>query len=225
MVKCEICGSEFKNNYGLTRHIVSRHKEITTKEYYEQYIPKKLCGCGCGQYTPIKQGTVRADFILGHNLIPFNRSRVGVPRDTETKHKIGEGRKGKPMPKEAKLKISKAQKLIWTNSKKLEASQRVRGENHPNWKGGRPKRDGMYVGNTRENVIACRERDNNTCQMCGATKQENYNRNMSVHHIIPYYDSFDNSLDNLICLCRRCHSKADRLYLSKEEILNYYDRG
>ena len=56
--------------------------------------------------------------------------------------------------------------------------------------------------------------------MCGKTKEEN-KRNMDVHHIVPYLDSKDNSLDNLICLCRRCHPIADRNNLSREEILNF----
>lgn len=222
MVKCELCGQEFSNSYGLARHIVSKHKEITTVEYYEKFTPPKLCGCGCGGFTPIRKGNYRADFIKGHNLNLINKSRIGVKRPKEVVDRIQEKRKGFKMSDEAKKKISEAQKKLWTDKKRQAVSRRVSGENNPNWKGGRPDRKGLYKGNTMENVVDCRRRDNNTCQMCGATKEENRNRNMCVHHIVPYYDSYDNSLDNLICLCEKCHPIADRHKLTKEEIINYY---
>jgi len=52
-----------------------------------------------------------------------------------------------------------------------------------------------------------RERDK-TCQHCGKSCIEN-GRALDVHHIIPYRISKDNSLPNLVSLCRSCHKKAD----------------
>ena len=222
MLQCKLCKREFKNNYGLARHIVSMHKDYSVLEYYEEFTPPQLCKCGCGGYTSIRKGNYRADYILGHNLSPINKSRIGKKRPKEVIEKIQAKRKGFKMSDEAKQKISQAQSKIWTEKKRLEASKRVSKENHPNWKGGRPDRPGLYRGNSKEQVQACRDRDNNTCQMCGATKEQNRDRNMCVHHIIPYYDSYDNSLDNLICLCEKCHPIADRNNLSKEEILDYF---
>lgn len=221
MVKCEICEREFKNNYGLARHLVSKHKDITTRDYFEKYIPQKYCKCGCGKLTPIKQGAVRADYILGHNLIPSNKARIGTHRTEEVKEKIRIKLKGRKLSEATKQKISEAQGNVWTAKRKQEARERVLNDKHPNWKGGRPKRKGMYKGNTRELVEACRLRDKNICQMCGATKANNKGRNMSVHHINPYCDSYDNSIDNLICLCQKCHAIADRNNMTKEEIKNY----
>ena len=45
-----------------------------------------------------------------------------------------------------------------------------------------------------------RNRDNHTCQRCGATEEE-LGHELSVHHIIPYRTSKDSSPGNLICLC------------------------
>jgi hypothetical protein len=60
---------------------------------------------------------------------------------------------------------------------------------------------------------AARERDSGTCKICGIT-EDLQGRKMDVHHLKPYY-SFDvrkraNRLNNLVCLCRRCHSKFER---------------
>lgn len=59
---------------------------------------------------------------------------------------------------------------------------------------------------------AARKRDNNTCQECGLTAEEQ-GESMCVHHKIPYrfFDDYKkaNRLNNLICLCRKCHGKQE----------------
>ena len=44
------------------------------------------------------------------------------------------------------------------------------------------------------------------CVDCGAEK------NLSVHHIIPYSVNQDNGLWNLETLCRRCHAHKDLFF-------------
>jgi len=53
----------------------------------------------------------------------------------------------------------------------------------------------------------CLERDDYTCQCCGDTKL------LEVHHWEPYSISFDNSLDNLVVLCKSCHQEKHREYV------------
>ena len=50
-------------------------------------------------------------------------------------------------------------------------------------------------------------RDNYTCQKCG--KKMDKNNILHIHHIIPFLETFDNSLHNLITLCRTCHRQED----------------
>lgn len=87
--------------------------------------------------------------LKGH--IPWNK---GIPCSEETKRKIGKANKGKQprlgkkLSEETKLKISKAHigKIPWnkgiprsqiTKDKLSKANKnRLRGENHPGWKGG-----------------------------------------------------------------------------------------
>lgn len=94
------------------------------------------------------------------------------------------------------------------------------GENSPTWNGGKYH----YQGNWLHQAKLCRERDNNICQICGKTAEEN-GKNLDVHHIKPY-KSFENpveanQLDNLISLCHYCHrfvhsnSNIDKIYIEE----------
>lgn len=87
-------------------------------------------------------------------------------------------------------------------------SENVVGEDHHRWKEG----ESLYAHGWSHVQRAARVRDDNTCQNCGKTKSE-IGRNPDVHHIIPVRDFEDprdaHRLDNVICLCRTCHSNAE----------------
>lgn len=85
---------------------------------------------------------------------------------------------------------------------KLKNAPRVRGPNHPRWKGGSFRlfeywRKGWM--NTQNKVL---ERDKHTCKRCGSGEK------LVVHHIVPYRESKTHDLSNLITLCMSCHNKA-----------------
>jgi len=89
------------------------------------------------------------------------------------------------------------------------------GERHWGWKGGAQD---YYGPNWREARRQTLERDENKCRRCGTTAQEHkerHGRELDVHHIVPIkeYESFEkaNDLDNLISLCRPCHTKLEGL--------------
>lgn len=48
-----------------------------------------------------------------------------------------------------------------------------------------------------------RQRDNDTCKMCGEAYR-------AVHHILPYkeHKALRSHPDNLVCLCHKCHQEA-----------------
>lgn len=70
--------------------------------------------------------------------------------------------------------------------------------------------------NIREKV---RQRDGNLCMLCGQTS---IYRHLDVHHID--YDIKNNSLDNLLSLCKTCHGKMhgtlEQRAAWKEKLLN-----
>lgn len=57
--------------------------------------------------------------------------------------------------------------------------------------------DALY----KKNRLAAYERANGLCENCGAPAVE-------IHHIIFRSHCGTSGLDNLICLCRRCHELA-----------------
>jgi 5-methylcytosine-specific restriction endonuclease McrA len=107
-------------------------------------------------------------------------------------------RKGVPLSKEK-------YKYFVTDRKVL------RGEFHPNWKGGVSKRQSRKPNWDKYQKLT-RDRDNNTCQACSINKVVT-GQNMDVHHIVSYHSFEDkklaNIISNLICLCRKCHMRVE----------------
>jgi len=81
------------------------------------------------------------------------------------------------------------------------------GEKHPNWKGGISNLPYVFEFNEGFKILI-RERDNNSCQLCGRTK-EREGRNLTVHHI--YYDKENVCSDefDFITLCTGCNIKVN----------------
>lgn len=83
-------------------------------------------------------------------------------------------------------------------------AQRKRGSNSGTWKGGASLEDygGQFTLGLKEQI---RDRDNRRCCECGCPEEELEER-LSVHHVDE--DKKNNNHDNLISLCRACHSKV-----------------
>jgi len=86
-------------------------------------------------------------------------------------------------------------------------------ENHPSWHGGYSSEYGRGWKEQRRLTI---ERDKH-CKSCG---KEN---NLDVHHIIPYQLSKSNKLDNLLTLCKSCHSSIGNTYWKIENRPQYFE--
>ncbi|WP_459810417.1 HNH endonuclease [Halopiger thermotolerans] len=70
----------------------------------------------------------------------------------------------------------------------------------------------VYNGKWRTTRRRALDRDDHTCQHCGRSRSD-IGHEPDVHHLVPVRD-FDNpqnahTLDNVICLCRRCHRLAE----------------
>lgn len=73
-------------------------------------------------------------------------------------------------------------------------------ENSHNWKGGERGRKFYPKEWSKEFKNAIRERDNNTCAICGKFGD-------NVHHI--NYVKMDTTPENCVTLCRSCHAKTN----------------
>lgn len=140
--------------------------------------------------------------------------------------KLGKGHTGKKHTPEAILKIKEARKRqgnnVWNKGKKnvqkgfwrdkkrsIEARKKMSeskiGEKHPQWQGG-ISFDPYTTDWTETLKRAIRQRDNYICQECGI-HQDELDRKLDVHH--KDYDKKNCNPNNLITLCRDCHSKTN----------------
>lgn len=71
------------------------------------------------------------------------------------------------------------------------------GERNPNWNNNKSYR-GPQWDTIREEIL---RRDNYTCQHCGSPDD------LAVHHIVHWRKTRNNQPENLITLCRACHSR------------------
>lgn len=95
-------------------------------------------------------------------------------------------------------------------------SENITGEDHPRFKDGEFPR--YYGPNWRKQRRRARMRDDHTCQKCGLTREESLDEHgevLSVHHKTPIREFVTdgeldyeqaNRLENLVTLCRSCHS-------------------
>ena len=143
----------------------------------------------------------------------ISKAKKGRPLSEKTKQRML-GRipwnKGKPLTEEHRQKLKVARKelrehqgYLLSPERRRWISENQRGENHPNWLGGKSFEPyGLEFNGLLKRRI--RGRDNYTCQICGCAGN---GRKLDVHHID--YDKKNNSEDNLVCLCSRCHGKTN----------------
>jgi hypothetical protein len=224
--------SEAKKGIKLSERAIDKMRK--GKTYEELYgkdkadkIKKKISITGVGRKYP-KEVYPNMGFRNKHHSeehnINIGLASKGKHRSIETKIKLREqklGNKnpmfGKHLSDETKKKMSKSiTGKIVSEATRKKMSERMKGDKCPFWKGG-ISLNPYAVDWTKSLRIAIRERDKYTCQLCGK-KQEDVA--FSVHHID--YNKLNCNIDNLITLCKNCHTKTNMnrnywiKYLKKE---------
>jgi len=129
----------------------------------------------------------------------ISESQKGKKLSDETKRKIGIGHKGKTSGMKGKSHLEETKKKI---SKGIIEAY--------NEKGRQKYKRYIHLTNTRE-YIEWRsdifQRDNWTCQTCGARSSEGNPIYLEAHHIKSWiqYPELRFSIENGITLCRECH--------------------
>jgi len=145
--------------------------------------------------------------ILGCSpqTISYHLHKVNINLDFRSMLDKPSWNKGIPRTDTEKLSISEATKEAMTPEicqHLSELASNRTGELANNWKGGRWTE---WIYPTEFNMVKyqVRERDNYTCQECGATTNLTNDRELDVHH--KDSNRFNNQLSNLTTLCRSCH--------------------
>jgi 5-methylcytosine-specific restriction endonuclease McrA len=79
-------------------------------------------------------------------------------------------------------------------------SRRLRGENCHFWRGGKTAPYHKEWKSIRRQAL---ERDGYRCTQCGEATR------IQVHHVVPYRYSQSHAIENLVTLCRPCHSREE----------------
>lgn len=99
-------------------------------------------------------------------------------------------------------------------------SGHMAGPNSPRWKGDRAMHRRNYGDDWQGVRKAVLEKDGYRCVACRAS-EEDTNREMDVHHIIPVMEfetpARANEMENLVSLCRSCHMKWEGIPLRPQK--------
>lgn len=127
----------------------------------------------------------------------ISQAKIGVKKSKETRKKISETRKR--MFKEGLLKTWNKGIHMWEGK---EHPRGMKGKTPWNFIDGSSKFRSLMLNEWRKIAKKCYKRDNYTCQLCSVRGGV-----LHAHHIIPWSVSKDDSMDNLITLCPKCHRK------------------
>jgi len=174
-----------------------KEKRIQSPEHIEKCRQSKI-------------GKKRSDMI--GNTLGFKKGQkpwnFGLTKETSEKvkkigEKISQKRKGVPLSEEHKKKIGQGGKNKKRSEQtKFRMSQSKRGNKNPAWVNGYSALGYAYpIEWTRSLKQQIRKRDNFICCICLEYPST------IVHHID--YDKKNCESDNLITVCRKCHSKTN----------------
>lgn len=177
------CGQTFECKINSNKRYLLGHNK-KGKIFIER--EERKCSCGCGKVFECKVNSNRKFFSCGH----VNKNKKF---SSQHKQKISKGNKNKIISKETRLKIS------------INRKGKCCREKNVNWLGGISFFPYGFEF-TKELKEKIRKRDNFSCRECGCS-ENNLKYKLSIHHID--YNKKNNKEDNLISLCKNCHSKTN----------------
>lgn len=212
---CPECGKVLPSEHGKQIHIGQVHGRPYHDEdvLRELYVEDGLSSMDIADKFGVEDNTIR-DFLreFGIEIRSTKEShRRKIPKELRDEGKLRELYEDLDM-RDAEigdmLGVSQPTVTRWRGIHGIEGRENMSGPDHYAWKDNPESID--YGENWFHRRKEARERDNNTCQVCGF---EPDGRNLDVHHIQPI-KTFDepeaaNTLDNLITLCRSCHRKYE----------------
>lgn len=208
---CPSCDDKFDTERAMKIHHTNTHGESLAKESSEC----ESCGSTFNYYPSSKPGLYCSNCVESGEYIDTS----GLSKSRGLSGKDNNNYKGGKY-----VDCSNCGEDVWVSPWKLEnnkdnfcstncvneyKSQEYQGDGNPYWKGGYNPNysDGWW--NARREAL---KRDSYKCQLCGDSESFD-GRNCDVHHKKPVREFEEPSnahfLDNLITLCRSCHSNVE----------------
>ena len=179
---------------------------LVTDSYKRKYCSKECYLIDRSENNPMKNEEIRSKVSKSSKgRKAWNKGLTNIYSE-ETLNKIREARAKQVFSEESKDKKSKIMKESWANEefreKQLKNAFLKKGSEHPFWLEGISFEPyGLEFNKELKQCI--KNRDFHTCQTPGCM-----NTNcLVVHHID--YNKRNNNPENLITLCRNCHSKTN----------------
>jgi hypothetical protein len=199
---CECgCGNYFiagKTTAHVEKRFIVGHNNRNDKEFSEKIrkIVKKKWA----------DPKYKDKMIVIHNTperkLKQSNIRTGTIMPEEAKRKIGDANRGNIHTEESNNKISIAVKERWQTGDYLLTHS---GDKHYNWQGGISFEPySKDWGEKLKEII--RQRDGYICQVCFIS-QDKLDIKLSIHHMD--YDKKNCNEENLISLCKSCHTKTN----------------
>lgn len=175
---------------------------------------RPTCACGCGELTPFDRGRNRWRPYAGKD----HYRRDAPYKDAEwLRHEyVVRSRTTRDIGRECGVNsttintfLKKHGIPVRPQSVSLRLSGNARGTKNPAWAGGTtPERQRLYKTQEWKDLVkAVYERDGYRCQRCHH-HQDHGEHALHAHHIATWSQAPDRrmDLDNLVTLCRACHS-------------------
>lgn len=163
----------------------------------------KVCG-GKGRKMPAEQKEELSKLVKKRWANPKFKKKMNIIQNTE-EYKEKRRNISKKLWKDPNYRNKTHSAIIKAMEKdeyKIKMSKAVSGEKNPNFKGWLSREPyGIEFSPALKRKV--RKRYNYKCQHCGI-EESNCREKLHSHHID--YDKNNNSIDNLIALCRGCHT-------------------
>lgn len=172
-----------------------RHHTKKTKEKIKKSLIKNGAIKRASERMKKNNPMSNIDIIKKH-FLGKNNPAYGKKYSKKQREQMSNSRKGRKLAEQAKKNISESKK---GNKNPMYGKS---GPLSPRWRGGVSFEPYPIVFNDKLKR-KIRDRDSHICQLC---KTPENGQKLSIHHID--YDKQNNETNNLISLCRSCHSRA-----------------
>lgn len=220
LTACDTCGiirKSSKHNYHPLCHQCYMEDSRRIEKMRKAITGKKVSDETKRKMSEAHKGEKHWNYGNHHSIETrrkISKSNTGCRHSIEAKKKISDATKGKNNPNYGKIVSDEQKQKI----RKAHIGMHL-GERNPNWKGGITFEDyPKEFYSTKDKILKMHDEK---CFLCGRDKIDN-GREMDIHHI--NQNKKDNSVFNLIPLCKNCHSSSHNLVsqISLTNRLSYF---